>query len=86
MRPCVLVGASPVNQAGRTVLVVPLSSSSSPPHPPITVKVTCMEKNALAVCDQLRAVDKTRLTEWIEVMDQGFLDSISKAILQVLSL
>jgi len=45
-----------------------------------------MEKNALAVCDQLRAVDKTRLTEWIEVMDQGFLDSISKAILQVLSL
>jgi mRNA interferase MazF len=86
MRPCVLVGASPINQARRTVLVVPLSSSSSPPHPPITVKVTCMKKDALAVCDQLRAVDKTRLTEWIEVIDQGFLDSISKAIQQVLSL
>jgi len=45
-----------------------------------------MGKNALAVCDQLRAVDKTRLTDWIEVMDQGSLDAIGKALQQVLSL
>ncbi|HYA41415.1 MAG TPA: type II toxin-antitoxin system PemK/MazF family toxin [Syntrophobacteraceae bacterium] len=70
----------------RTVLVVPLSSSVSPPHPPITVKVSCMGKNALAVCDQLRAVDKTRLTDWIEAMDERSLDSIGKALQQVLSL
>jgi mRNA interferase MazF len=86
IRPCVLVAASPVNQARRTVLVVPLSSSNSPQHPPITVKVSCMGKNLLAVCDQLRAVDKTRLTNWIEMMDQESLDSIGKALQQVLSL
>lgn len=86
VRPCVLVGASPINEARRTVLVVLLSSSSSPPHPPITVKVTCMGKGALAVCDQLRAVDKTRLSEWIEIMDHKSLDSINKALQQVLSL
>ncbi|NTW37065.1 MAG: type II toxin-antitoxin system PemK/MazF family toxin [Syntrophobacteraceae bacterium] len=45
-----------------------------------------MGKNALAVCDQLRAVDKTRLTDWIEAMDQESLDSIGKALQQVLSL
>ena len=86
IRPCVLVGASPVNQARRTVLVVPLSSSTSSPHPPITVKVACMGRDALAVCDQLRAVDKTRLTDWIGIMDQKSLDSIGKALQQVLSL
>jgi len=73
-------------QVKRTVLVVPLSSSGSPPHQPITVNVSCMGKNALAVCDQLRAVDKTRLTNWIEVIDQESLDSIGKALQQVLSL
>jgi mRNA interferase MazF len=86
VRPCVLVAASPINQARRTVLVVPLSSSGSPPQPPITVKVSCMEKNVLAVCDQLRAVDKTRLSDWIEMMDQESLNAVSKALQQVLSL
>ena len=86
VRPCVLVAASPINQARRTVLVVPLSSSGSPPQPPITVKVSCMGKNVLAVCDQLRAVDKTRLSGWIEMMDQESLDAVSKGLQQVLSL
>jgi mRNA interferase MazF len=81
-----LVAAYPVNQTRRAVLVVPLSSSGNRPHPPITVKVFCMGKNVLAVCDQLRAVDKTRLTGWIEIMNKESLDSISKALQQVLSL
>jgi len=86
VRPCVLVAASPINQARRTVLVVPFSSSGSPPQPPITVKVSCMGKNVLAVCDQLRAVDKTRLSGWIEMMDEESLDAVGKALQQVLSL
>ncbi len=45
-----------------------------------------MGKNLLAVCDQLRAVDKARLADWVEVMDQESLDSIDKALQQVLSL
>ena len=81
-----MVGASPVNLARRTVLVVPLSSSTNPPHPPITVKVSCMGKEALAVCDQLRAVDKTRLADWIEMMDQKSMESIGKALQQILFL
>jgi len=45
-----------------------------------------MEKQALAVCDQLRAVDKSRLADWVETMDQKSMEAISKALLQVLSL
>jgi len=61
-RPCVLIGANPINQARRTVVVIPLSSSSLI-RPPLTIGVSCLEHPAVAVCDQIRAVDKSRLME-----------------------
>ena len=85
VRPCVLVGASPLNQARRTVLVVPLSRGGEA-RPPITVKVQCLGQEVRAVCDQIRAIDKTRLAAWIEEMALEDLESISKALKQVLFL
>lgn len=61
-RLCVLVGANPINQARRTVVVIPLSSSGLI-RPPVTVGVRCLDKDVVAVCDQIRAVDKSRLVE-----------------------
>lgn len=61
-RPCVLLGANPINQARRTVVVVPLSSAGQV-RPPLTVAVRCLGRAAVAVCDQIRAVDKSRLLE-----------------------
>jgi len=85
VRPGVLVGASPLNQARRTVMVVPLSRSAAA-RPPITVRVRCMAQEVSAVCDQIRAIDKTRLFAWIEEMSKEDLESISKALKQVLAL
>lgn len=85
VRPCVLVGAAPLNQARRTVLVIPLSRSAEA-RPPITVRVRCMGQEVSAVCDQIRAIDKTRLSDWIEEMSKEDLESISKALKQVLAL
>jgi len=85
IRPCVLVGASPLNQARRTVLVIPLSSSGEA-KPPITVKVQCMGKEVRAVCDQLRAIDKSRLSDWIEEMSKEDLENINEALKRVLAL
>jgi mRNA interferase MazF len=85
VRPGVLVGASPLNQARRTVLVVPLSRGAVA-RPPITVKVRCMGQEVSAVCDQIRAVDKTRLSAWIEAMSNEDLENISQALKQVLAL
>jgi mRNA interferase MazF len=84
VRPGVLVGASPLNQARRTVLVVPLSRAAA--RPPITVQVRCLGQEVSAVCDQIRAVDKTRLSAWIEEMSKEDLEKISKALKQVLAL
>lgn len=61
-RPCVLIGATPINMARRTVIIVPLSSSAKS-LPPLTVEVNALEKKVVAVCDQIRAVDKSRLIQ-----------------------
>ncbi len=84
-RPCVLIGATPINQARRTVLGVPLSSSGKP-VPPLTVPVVCMGKNVVAVCDQLRAIDKSRLLNRVESMNQKDLEKIKTALRQILCL
>jgi mRNA interferase MazF len=85
VRPAVLVGASPLNQARRTVLVVPLSHGNEE-KPPVTVKVFCQGQEVRAVCDQLRAIDKTRLAGWIEEMSVQDMESIGKALKRVLAL
>jgi mRNA interferase MazF len=85
VRPGVLVGATPLNQARRTVLVVPLSRSPEA-RPPITVSIRCMAQEVSAVCDQIRAIDKTRLSTWIEEMSKEDLETINKALKQVLAL
>jgi mRNA interferase MazF len=57
-RPCVLVGANPINKARRTVVVVPLSTAADA-RPPLTIQVEAFGRRAIAVCDQIRAVDKS---------------------------
>ncbi len=86
MRPCVLVGATPINRARRTVVVVPLSSATATARPPLTVSVTCLDRPGVAVCDQIRAVDKTRLVQHIGSLPKSELANLDDALRQVLSL
>ena len=44
LRPCVLVGATPINQARHTVVVVPLSMAAQALESPITISVSCLGK------------------------------------------
>ncbi|MCX7120304.1 MAG: type II toxin-antitoxin system PemK/MazF family toxin [Gammaproteobacteria bacterium] len=84
-RPCVLVGATPINLARRTVVVVPLSTSAIV-KPPVTVSVTCLDKKVVAVCDQIRTVDKTRLKKQAGSLSEKDLDVLDDSLKQVLSL
>ncbi len=78
LRPCVLLGATPINLARSTIVVVPLSTSTKA-RPPLTISVTCLEKEVTAVCDQIRTIDKSRLknpagnlsTKDIQALDDG---------------
>ena len=60
-RPAVILTANALNRARRTVVVVPLSTGPVP-RPPIVIPVPSAGPGSVAVCDQLRAIDKARLT------------------------
>lgn len=84
-RPCVVVGANPINKARRTVVVVPLSSVARP-HPPLTVPVQAMGRQAVVVCDQIRAVDKSHLIDRAGNLSKADMQEIDKGLRQVLVL
>lgn len=84
-RPCVLVGATPINQARHTVIVVPLSTSAKA-RPPITISVLCLNKKVTAVCDQIRTVDKSRLKSFIGALSVDDINSLDDGLRQVLNL
>ena len=84
-RPCVLVGANPINKARRTVVVVPLSTAPKA-RPPLTIQVKVSGRQVVAVCDQIRAVDKARLISRVGKLSQNDMDTIDSGLRQVLVL
>ncbi|CAN5225832.1 type II toxin-antitoxin system PemK/MazF family toxin [soil metagenome] len=85
LRPCVLVGATPINKARRTVVIVPLSSSTKA-RPPLTISVICLDKQVTAICDQIRTVDKSRLKDQAGCLSEKDLIVLDEGLRQVLSL
>ncbi len=85
LRPCVIVGATPINRARQTVVVVPLSTSAKA-RPPITILLSCLGKEVTAVCDQIRAVDKSRLKKLAGSLSDKDLNALDDGLRQVLCL
>jgi mRNA interferase MazF len=85
LKPCVLVGATPINKARRSIAVVPLSTSANA-RPPITISVNCLGQQVTAVCDQIRTVDKSRLKEHAGSLSIDDLDLLDAGLRQVLCL
>jgi mRNA interferase MazF len=84
-RPCVLVGATPINQARHAIIVVPLSTSAKI-RPPVTISVSYLNKQVAAVCDQIRTIDKARLKGFIGALSDKDLNSLDEGLRQVLCL
>ena len=84
-RPCVVLTHDTLNRLRRTVVVVPLSTGAKP-HPPITVPITCQDRPAVAVIDQMRAVAKHRLKSKLEAMTPEDLAAIGTAIATILEI
>lgn len=84
-RPCVIVSASSINRARKTVVVVPLSTAARA-RPPIVIDVECFGREAVAVCDQIRTVDKSRLVKAAGKLALQDMDTLDDSLRQVLSL
>lgn len=59
IRPCIVVSPNEMNKHLQTVLVVPLTSTIQ--AWPFRLDVNLLGQKSSAACDQLRAIDKTRL-------------------------
>ena len=84
-RPCVVMSHSIINEVRRTVVIVQLSSSSKE-HAPISVSVKCQNSTAIAVCDQIRTVDKSRLVSYIEDLPGDDMQKLESSVRRVLVL
>jgi len=80
-----VVTANALNRARRTVVVVPLSTGPQP-RPPIMSLTPSAGPNSVAVCDQVRAVDKRRLTRNEGQLSAVDLRSIEEGLRRVLEL
>lgn len=85
LRPCVIVGATPINKARHTIVVVPLSTSSKA-RPPLTISVNCLNRLVVAVCDQIRTVDKSRLKNTAGSLSSHDMQALDDGLRQVLAL
>ena len=86
IRPCVIITVNPVNRARRTVVVVPLSTAATP-RPPLVIPLSSAgDPNAVAVCDQIRAVDKARLNKQIGHLTAADLIALENGLKKVLGL
>jgi mRNA interferase MazF len=85
IRPAVVITADALNRARRTVVVVPLSTGPAP-RPPIMMSTPSAGLNSVAVCDQLRAVDKRRLTRSsgrLSIADLGMIEEGVRRVLEL---
>jgi mRNA interferase MazF len=85
IRPAVVLSVDALNRARKTVVVVPLSTSAQP-RPPIVVATPSSGPSSVAVCDQVRAVDKTRLVSQIGVLSPADMRAVGLGVKQVLGL
>jgi mRNA interferase MazF len=84
-RPAVILTINAVNKARRTVVVVPLSTAATP-QPPVVVPLMFAGQKSVAVCDQIRAIDKRRVQKRIGALSANDLDTLSNAVKTIIGL
>lgn len=84
-RPAVVLSADGRNRVRRTIVVVPLSTGPAP-RPPVTISVPSAGAAAVAICDQLRAMDRSRLTRMEGSLSREDLRAVEDGVRAVLQL
>jgi mRNA interferase MazF len=84
-RPAIILSVDNVNRARGTVIVAPLSTAPRA-YPPISVPVTAMGRASIAKCDQIRAVDKSRLSRRGGMLGADDLQAVASAVRQIVGL
>jgi len=81
MRPCVVVSPSEMHDHLRTVIVTPMTTKSHPA--PFRIGITHSGQKGLILLDQVRAVDKVRLTKKLGAVSAKTLASTLNTLQEV---
>ena len=85
-RPCVVLSASEINLHRKTVVVVPLTNTPTPPTPPLLIATPSAGATSKARIEHIRAVDKSRLKRKVGALSAQDLRQIEEALRSVLRL
>ena len=90
-RPCVVVSRDIANEVSRTITVVPLLSVKGKAaerlvQPVLSTKESGLPKDSRALCDQVRAVDKGRISKTVGVLSSGIMQKIDRGLILHLQL
>lgn len=85
-RPCVILSASEINRRRRTVVIVPLTSTPEPVRFPLVIGVPSAGIGSKARTEQIRSIDKSRLTRLIGQVSDADLSEIARGVARVLNL
>ncbi len=82
-RPCVVLTLTAYNKQLRTVGVVPLTSSPRSLPPLIVPVPSAGNANSMALCHQIRTIDKTRIGKQMGVLSQEDLEAVEAGVRKV---
>ncbi len=85
-RPCFVLSASEINQHRKTVVVIPLTTTPTPPTPPLLIAVPSAGASSKARIEHIRAVDKSRLQRKLGKLSAQDLRAVEDALRRVLRL
>jgi len=85
-RPCVVVSLTELNVVRRTVVIIPLTSTTSPPNWPLLIELPTFNAKTRARIEQIRVVDKSRLLARLDTMDFEAMALIEEAMALVLGI
>jgi mRNA interferase MazF len=77
-RPCVIISPDEMNKYLNTVVIAPITSQSK--DYPTRIKINLEGQENWVVIDQIRTIDKSRLTKKIGLLSQKETDSIKQVI------
>jgi mRNA interferase MazF len=89
-RPCIVVQRDVANRVGRTTIVVPLTDGAG--HNESTIKpsfragMAGLRKRSVALCHQVRAVDRFRLRRKLGSLDAPAMATVDRGLLAILDL
>jgi mRNA interferase MazF len=84
-RPCVVLSITPFNKQFRTVGMVPLSSTARA-YEPVSIRVPSAGDTSVALCYQLRTIDKTRIGQFMGELSPKDMAAVEEGVRQVYGL